>query len=60
MYAVINMDGYKADDILRQALGLVEEAKDKGNIITKTTYLYQFYFLSKMKVIIQFLCVTVV
>ena len=44
MYAVVNMEGYETDDISWQALDLVDETnlKDEGNIITQSTYLYQF------------------
>ena len=41
MYAVVNMEGYETDDIFWQALEVVEETKDKGKIITQSTYLYQ-------------------
>lgn len=39
MYAVVNMDEYKKEDILSQALDLVEETKDIDNIITQSPYL---------------------
>ena len=41
LYTVVNMEEYKTGDILSEVLDLVEETKDKGNIITQSAHLYQ-------------------
>lgn len=44
MYSVVNMDGYKKDDILSQALDLVKKkTNDYGSITSQSTYLYHLY-----------------